>query len=299
MQLTIRPLQGEFCAEVIGLDVSRPLDDATFAAIEAAWTRHSILVFRDLRMTPAQHIAFTRRFGPLHVMEPLQYNLPGHPEIFVVSNVEEGGQALGMKRAGWGWHSDGEDKAIPNAGSMLHALQLPPADGDTLFADMYAAFAALPEEVRNGILGQRACFSRARLHHVHYPHLPALTEEDAAKRPDVWHPMARRHPRSGWTALYVGRWACEIEGMPQGEAEELIRYLQEFAVRPEFVYRHAWRHGDAVLWDNRCAQHCATPFDDEKYRRHMNRTTIEGEVPLMATAPVLRGAARSSSPTVQ
>ena len=115
--MVLRPLQGQFAAELIGLRL--PVDDATFAAVEAAWTRHPLLVFRDLEMTPEQHIAFSRRFGDLHIMEPLQYNLPGYPEIFVVSNVEEGGKALGMKRAGWGWHTDGEDKAIPNAGSML------------------------------------------------------------------------------------------------------------------------------------------------------------------------------------
>jgi alpha-ketoglutarate-dependent taurine dioxygenase len=292
IDMNIRPLQGDFGAEVIGCDLSRPIDDVTFGEIEAAWSRYSILLFRDVRMTPEQHIAFTRRLGPLHIMEPLQYNLPGHPEIFVVSNVEEGGKALGMKRAGWGWHSDGEDKAVPNAGSFLYALEIPPEDGDTLFADMYGEYAALPADVRRTIAGRRACFSRARLHHVHYPHLPALTEQDKAKRPDVWHPIARRHPQSGWTSLYIGRWACEIEGMGESEATDLIHYLQEFAVRPEFVYRHRWRVGDAILWDNRCAQHCATPFDDAKYRRHMNRTTIEGEVPLMATAPALRSSSR-------
>ena len=288
MTLTIRPIRGEFCAEVIGADLAKPMDAPAFAAIEAAWTRHSILVLRDVRMTPEQQIAFTRRFGALHIMEPVQYNLPGHPEIFVVSGVEEGGKALGMKRAGWGWHSDGEDKAIPNAGSFLYALELPPEGGDTLFADMYGAFEALPAEVRATIMGRRACFSRVRLHHVHYPHLPALTEEDKRQRPDVWHPIAREHPKSGWTALYVGRWACKVEGLAAAEGAELIRYLQEFAVRPEFVYRHQWRPGDAVLWDNRCAQHCATPFDDTKYRRHMHRTTLEGETPLMAAAPVFR-----------
>src|ERR671937_634951 len=251
MPLSIRPIQGEFCAEVTGADLARPME-------------------------------------PLHIMEPLQYNLPGHPEIFVVSNVEEGGKALGMKRAGWGWHSDGEDKAVPNAGSFLYALELPPEDGDTLFADMYGAFEALPADVRRGIMGRRACFSRVRLHHVHYPHLPPLTEEDKRKRPDVWHPIARRHPKSGWTALYIGRWACEVEGLPSAEGADLIRYLQEFAVQPRFVYRHRGRPGDAVLWDNRCAQHCATPFDDAKYRRHMHRTTVEGEVPLMADEPVFR-----------
>jgi alpha-ketoglutarate-dependent taurine dioxygenase len=288
MTLDIRPIQGEFCAEVLGADLARPVDDATFAEIVRAWTRHSILVFRDVQMTPEQQIAFSRRLGPLHIMEPLQYNLPGHPEIFVVSNVEEDGRALGMKRAGWGWHSDGEDKATPNAGSFLHALELPPEGGDTLFADMYGAFQALAADVREAIVGRRACFSRVRLHHMHYPHLPPLTEEDKQKRPDVWHPIARRHPKSGWTALYIGRWACEIEDMSGPDGAALIQYLQEFAVRPEFVYRHRWRPGDAVLWDNRCAQHCATPFDDVKYRRHMHRTTLEGEAPLMADDPVFR-----------
>jgi len=286
--MIIRPLHGEFGAEIIGADLSRPVDNATFNEIESAWTRHSILVFRDVRMTPEQHIAFTRRFGRLHIMEPRQYNLPGHPEIFVVSNVEEGGKALGMKRAGWGWHSDGEDKEIPNAGSFLYALELPPEGGDTLFADMYGAYAALPADVRCAIAGRRACFSRVKLHHVHYSHLSPLNHEEKATRPDVWHPIARRHPKSGWTALYAGRWACAIEGMAEREGPELIRHLQEFAVRPEFVYRHRWQQGDAVLWDNRCAQHCATPFDDAKYRRHMNRTTIEGEVPLLATEPAFR-----------
>src|SRR5439155_25561372 len=160
MTLAIRPIRGEFCAEVIGADLAKPMDDPAFAAIEAAWTRHSILVFRDVRMTPEQQIAFTRRFGSLHIMEPLQYNLPGYPEIFVVSNVEDGGKALGMKRAGWGWHSDGEDKAIPNAGSCLHALELPAEGGDTLFADMYGAFEALDAGTRNTLMGPRACLSR-------------------------------------------------------------------------------------------------------------------------------------------
>jgi len=295
--MIVRPLHGGFGAEVLGLALAPPLSDATFAEIEAAWTRHSFLVFRDLSMTPEQQIALTRRFGPLHIMEPLQYNLAGHPEIFVVSNVEEGGKALGMKRAGLGWHSDGEDKVLPNAGSLLYALELPPEGGDTLFADTYAAYSALPADLRRTISGRRACFSRVRLHHVHYPHLPALTDEDKRNRPDVWHPIARRHPKSGRTALYIGRWACEIEGLPDDEGKRLIGYLQEFAVRPEFVYRHRWRPRDAVLWDNRCMQHCATPFDDAKYRRHMHRTTIEGEPPLMAG--VNEPASRSSSRSLQ
>ena len=172
-----------------------------------------------------------------------------------------------------GWHSDGEDKAVPNAGSFLYAREIPPEGGDTLFADAYAAFAALPAAIRRTIMGWRACYSRVRLHHVYYPHLKPLTEEQARARPDVWHPMARRQPKSGWTALYIGRWACEIEGMGDAEATELIQYLQEFAVRPEFVYRHHWSDGDVVMWDNRCTIHYAI-HDYGDAERTLNRVTV-------------------------
>jgi alpha-ketoglutarate-dependent taurine dioxygenase len=288
MPLQFRPLHPTFGAEVIGADLSGDVPASTFAEIEAAWQRYSILLFRNVRMTPAQHVAFTRRFGPLHIMEPLEFNLPGFPEVLVVSNIEKDAKPIGMKRAGWGWHSDGEDKVRPNAGSFLYALELPPSDGDTLYADTYAAFAALPADVRRTITGRRACFSRARFHEVYYPHLPPLTDEQKKARPDVWQPMTRRHPKTGWTSLYIGRWAYRVEGMPDDEAAELIEYLKEFATQPQFVYRHQWRVGDALLWDNRCTQHCATPFDDAKYERHMQRTTLEGEIPLVADAPVFR-----------
>ena len=123
MALRFRPLHETFGAEVIGADLSRELDGPMLAEIEAAWQRHSILLFRDVEMTPAQHVAFTRRLGPLHIMEPLEFNLPGYPEVMVVSNIEKDDKPIGMKRAGWGWHSDGEDKILPNAGSFLYALE--------------------------------------------------------------------------------------------------------------------------------------------------------------------------------
>jgi alpha-ketoglutarate-dependent taurine dioxygenase len=280
----ITPLERGFGAEVTGADPRLDLDEATFRRIEQAWFDHSVLVFRDLAMTPDQQIAFTRRLGPLHIMLPPQYNLDGHPEIFVVGNAEEGGKAVGMRRAGMGFHSDGEDKAIPNAGSFLFGVQVPPEGGDTIFADMYAAWDTLPGSTKRDLLGRRARFSRIEMHHVHYPHLPPLTEQQKLDRPDVWHPIARQHPRSGRTALYIGRWAVEIEGMEDEEGRQLIRELCAHAQRPAFLYRHSWRPGDAVLWDNRCTQHCATPFDEERYTRRMHRTTLEGETPMLAEA---------------
>jgi taurine dioxygenase len=276
--IEIRPIQGRFGAEVIGIDPSRDLPDHEFRRIERAWFEHSFLVFRDIVMSPEEHIALTRRFGPLHIMMPLDFNLTGHPEVMVLSNLEQDGKPLGLRRAGMGWHSDGEDKHIPNVGSMLYAHIVPPEGGDTLFADMYAAYEALPETTKRRIDGRRARFSRIDMHHVHYPHLPELTEAERRSRPDVFHPMVRTHPRSGRTALFVGRWTRDVEEMDPEEGQALVASLFAHASDQRFVYRHIWRERDAVLWDNRCMLHCATPFDEVRYQRLMHRTTLEGEV---------------------
>jgi taurine dioxygenase len=279
MGMTFCPLSAAIGVEVAGIDLGASIDAATFAEVERQWLEHNLILFRGVRMTPAQQVAFTRRFGALHVMAPPQYNHPEHPEIFVVSNVEEDGRAVGMRRVGLGWHTDGEDKAIPNAGSLLYAREVPDEGGDTMFANMFAAYDALPDGLRRRIAGRRACYSRVRLHAVHYPHLEPLTEAQKAARPDVWHPLARTHPRTGRKALYIGRWACEIEGLPEEEGRELIAELQAFAAEPRFVYRHRWRAHDALLWDNRSTLHCATTFDEARYRRLMHRTTLEGDRP--------------------
>lgn len=280
--MDFRPLHGTFGAEVIGVPPDLQVDEAAFRDIEQAWFRHSILLFRDLRMTPDQHIAFTRRFGPLHIMEPLNMNLPDHPEVFVVSNATKDGKPIGLKRAGEGYHSDGEDKHIPNAGSFLYAIEIPPEEGDTIFVDMYGVLDALPEATRDKLEGRRGRFSRIDLHHIHYPLMDPLTEAEKVARPDVFHPLLRRHPRSGRTSLYIGRWTCDIEGMDRNEGRALVRELQAFAQQPQFAYRHKWRVGDAILWDNRCTQHRATGFRDDVYVRTMYRTTLEGEAPEMA-----------------
>lgn len=282
MTLEFRQLHGDFAAEVIGVAPDLRVDDASLRAIEAAWFRHGILVFRDLDITPADHVAFTRRLGPLHIMVPSEFNLPAHPEVWVVGNAEDNGKPLGLRGAGMGFHTDGEDKAVPNAGSFLYACIVPPEGGDTLFADMVAVYAALPADIRDKIAGKRGRFSRAEMHRINYPNMRPYTAEELAARPDVLHPLVRRHPRSGRVSLYIGRWACDIEGLPADEGRAIVSYLQEFARQDRFVYRHCWRDGDAVLWDNRCTQHCATPFDEARYTRLMHRTTLEGDAPIMA-----------------
>jgi alpha-ketoglutarate-dependent taurine dioxygenase len=279
-RVTIRPIQGRFGAEVIGLDLSRPLSGDAFRRVEQAWFDYSFLVYRDLVMTPEQHVAFTRRFGELHIMTPLHFNLPGHPEVMVLTNAVEEGKPLGLRGAGMGWHSDGEDKLLPNAGSMLYARHIPDEGGDTMFADMYAAYEQLPEATKQRIAGRRARFSRIDMHEIHYPHLPPLTEQQKRERPDVYHPLVRTHPRSGRKSLFIGRWARDLEGMDPDEGFALVQELFAYASGAQFVYRHQWRLHDAVQWDNRCMLHCATPFDETRYQRLMHRTTLEGDVPV-------------------
>jgi alpha-ketoglutarate-dependent taurine dioxygenase len=292
MTLTITPFERGFGAEISGIPRNLKVSDDDFQRIADAWTRHSILRFRGLEITPQEHIDFTKRLGPLHIMRPLRFNLEGYPEVFVVSNaskddpsrpVSTGDQGeAGLRRAGEGFHTDGEDKRIPNAGSFLYARRVPPEKGDTLFVDMYAVYEALPENVKQAIAGRRARYSRIDLHAVHYPLMDPLTEQEKRDRPDVLHPLVREHPASGRPSLYIGRWACDMEGLEAEEGKRLIAYLQEFAQQPRFIFTQKWQAGDAVLWDNRCTQHCATGFDDARYVRTMYRTTLDGEVPVMA-----------------
>ena len=279
MGLTTLPLTEALGAEVRGCDLSRDLDETTVRDLRQAWLDHSLLLFRDVAMTHHEHVAFTRRFGPLHIMPQTQYNHPECQEVFVLSNAKRNGRPAGMRRVGLGWHTDGEDKVRPNAGSLLYAHEVPPEGGDTFFASMYAAYEALPPAIKTRIESRKARFSRIALHHVHYPEEPPLTEAAIASWPDVFHPLVRIHPESGRKSIYIGRWACGIVGMPDDEAKTLLGELMDFVTQDDFVYRHSWRKGDALLWDNRCTMHCATPYDETKYRRHMHRTTLEGDVP--------------------
>jgi alpha-ketoglutarate-dependent taurine dioxygenase len=150
------PLHEMFAAEVVGVPPDLQVGDDDFHRIEAAWFDLSILLFRDLRMTPEQHIAFTRRFGPLHVMrEHIGMTLPNHPEVFVVSNAVRDGRPIRLKRAGEGFHTDGEDKQIPNAESFLYTIEVTPERGDTLFVDMDAVYEVLPVAIKRQLAGRR------------------------------------------------------------------------------------------------------------------------------------------------
>ncbi len=282
-RVAIRSFDAPLGAEVVGLDLSVPLDDDTFASIVHAHLDRHVLVFRDQRITPEQQIAFSRRFGPLQIHVLRQFQLAGYPEILVVSNIKENGQPIGLGDAGHYWHSDLSYKETPSLGSMLHAQELPGEGGDTLFANMHLAYDTLPDDLRRAIEGRRAEHSYLAKYEdlrKRSPWRPALTEQQLAEVKPVEHPIVRTHPGNGRKALFVGEhFTTRIVGLPDDESHELLDRLFAHSVRPEHVYRHRWQPHDMVFWDNRSVIHLAAGCPDDM-RRRLNRTTIEGDMPV-------------------
>ncbi|WP_053843378.1 TauD/TfdA dioxygenase family protein [Paracidovorax avenae] len=281
----IRPLpDAPLGAEVLGLDLSRPLGDADFARLHQAHLDHHVVVFRDQRITPRQHIDFSRRFGPLQIHVLKNFQLADHPEILIVSNIKDAsGQPIGLGDAGHYWHSDLSYKERPSLGSLLHAQELPGEGGDTLFADQHAAYDALPAALRRVIGPLRAEHSylaRYEELRARSPWRPALTPAQIAEVAPAIHPVVRTHPETGRRALFVNEhFTTRIVGLPEDESRALLAELFAAAIRPEFVYRHVWQPHDLVFWDNRSVQHLAAGTPDSQ-RRKLYRTTVEGDLPL-------------------
>lgn len=285
-ELRVVPLNAPIGAEIQGVDLSQDIDPGVMLLIEAAYDRHSVLVFRDQRLTPKQQIRFSGFFGPLeiHVLKP--YLLADHPEILVVSNIrDDEGRFIGLPDAGQTWHTDTSYRKEPSRGSVLYALEIPHAPngrplGDTLFAGTAPAYDDLSPEMKTMLAGKKAVHSYGRRKRVPGSQRAKLTREQLDQTPDVTHPVVRTHPATGRKALYVFSGECTgIEGMAEERALELIAELTEHCIQPKYIYRHAWREGDVVMWDNAATLHLATPDYELPQRRLLHRTTIEGGVP--------------------
>ena len=278
----IRQLPGPLGAEVIGLDLGQPVSDTDFRRIHRAHLDHHVLVFRDQRITPAQQVAFSRRFGPLQIHVLSQFALVGHPEVLIVSNIKENGQPIGLGDAGHYWHSDLSYVEKPSLGSFLHAQELPAEGGDTLFANQHVAYEALPDNLKQRIANLRAEHSYLAKYEelrARNPWRPKLTPEQIAKVQPKVHPIVRTHPETRRKALFVSEhFTTRIVDVPEAESRALLDELFAHSVRPEFVFRQVWQPHDMVFWDNRSVMHLAAGTPDE-LRRKLYRTTIEGDVP--------------------
>jgi taurine dioxygenase len=283
MGIDVGRIDGSFAGEVLGADLER---EADFAAVHRAFLDHGVIVVRDRPLSPEAQIAFSGRFGPLMGRRPSMSDkalMPGHPEITILSNRKRNGEAVGLADAGRYWHSDLCFEENPNLGTILHAVEVPPEGGDTLFADLALAYETLPDDVKRRIEGRRAAHTFAK----HYRDVMAqgskrtpLTPEQVAALKTTWHPIVRTHPETGRKALYVnpGHTTC-VEGMNEVESTALLDLLYAHSVRPEHVYRHTWRVGDTVAWDNRRVMHNAQGYDMARYTRHMHRTCVHGDRP--------------------
>ena len=279
---TIHPIAAPLGAEVIGLDLTRTVPAAEFRRVHQAHLDHHVLVFRDQRITPQQQIDFSRRFGPLQIHVLHQFQLAGHPEVLIVSNIMENGQPIGLGDAGHYWHSDLSYKTQPSLGSMLHAQELPAEGGDTLFANQHLAYDTLAPTLRHAVdslSAEHSYLAKYEDLRQRNPFRPKLSAEQIAQVAPVTHPVVRTHPETGRKALFVSEhFTTRIVGVPEHESRELLAELFAHSTKPEFVYRHRWQPGDMVFWDNRSVMHLAAGCPADQ-RRRLNRTTVEGDTP--------------------
>ncbi len=285
MAFSIEPLSDSLGAEIRGIDLSQPLDNKTFARIEDAFHAHSVLLFRDQSLSADQQVAFTRRFGDLEVHVLDQYNHPDFPEILIVSNVMDGDRHVGIYDAGKYWHTDLSYMKVPSRGSMLHAIEVPTENGeplgDTLFTSTTAAYDALSDDLKERIETLEAVYSLGH----RFSRLvedgdtdAAMTEAQQERAPEVVHRVVQPHPVTGRRVLYVNEGqTARLLGMSDAESRDLLDTLFGHIARPEYTYRHKWREGDVVMWDNIPTQHLAIQDYALPQRRYMHRTTLRGK----------------------
>jgi alpha-ketoglutarate-dependent taurine dioxygenase len=273
----IRPLSRAIGIEVSGIDLSGPVDPHVFAEIRRAWEKNCIALFRGQNLDELAQVRFASLFGPLGVaVNDLDPDKGGsHPAILYVSNVKRDGKVTGILPDGeMFFHSDTCYMERPAMASMLYAIEVPRSGGNTVYANGFAAYDALPDAIKARLRGKRA------LNVYDYEGAPrhrASVLPDNVKR--YAHPILRAHEPTGRKSLYVNRlmtWA--IEDLPADESREMLEFLFEHQERPEFVYEHIWAPGDLMVWDNRSCLHARTNFDPNE-RRRLRRVTVIGEKP--------------------
>lgn len=281
MPFEIRPLSDVLGAEVIGLDLSAPLDDDTFAKVHRAHLDHHVLVFRDQTLPPQAQIDFSKRFGPLDFHPADDAVLDGFPEVLMVSTKRKNGEYIGLPDAGPMWHSDLAYREKTALGTMLYAIEIPDSGGDTGFANMHTAYERLPAALRNAVEGKRGVFLAGR-NNAKQSFKRPLSQAQKDRTPPVMHPIVRTHPETGRKSIFANpQHTIAIDGLDETESDRILSELFEHCARPEFAYFHKWRVGDLTFWDNRSVLHIAdhSRLDDPAYIRHLHRTTIEGSTP--------------------
>jgi len=277
-KIEVVPLSKHIGAEIRGVDLSKPLNEADVAVINGAWLDHLVILFRDQKISQEDQLRVTAYFGPVGKLgRPPKFFPPGFnrmlPGIMMISNIRENGEPIGALPDGeMMFHHDMIHHELPHDGTMLYSLEIPTYGGDTLFASGYAAYETLDPAVKEKLEGKRA------LHHYNYGSTQRGDNKGIEAFAESIHPVFRTHDRTGRKAAYVNRlMTTGIEGMSGAESMPLLEALFDHMEKPEFVYRHKWKVGDVLLWDNRCSTHARDDFPSDQ-RRLMLRTTVAGNV---------------------
>jgi taurine dioxygenase len=280
--VSVRRLAPSFCGEVAGVDLSRLDDDAT-EADKSARHRHRVQEVHGQDLDEDRLVADARRLGEVEI-HLRQTRTTGRREVMLVSNKKENGQPIDrLGNQELNWHMDQIFMAEPTAGTILYAVEVTPEGGETWFCDLAAAYEALPLELKARIEGRRAMHSAATAdRRVGI----RLTEEQRKRASEVVHPLVRTHPLSDEKSLYFSlNHTARIDGLSEADSLPLLEELRTHATRPDFVYRHHWRVGDLVMWDDRCTMHRARDYD-RSYTRDLHRTAVMEEAPALAEAQV-------------
>lgn len=282
--VSVRKIGEALGAEVGGVDLSKPLDADTFAAIRAAWLDNLVIRIRGQNLTDPQLLAFSRHFGELDPPGPNPQGkpyLPQHPEMNVISNVKEGGMPIGGLGDGEAiWHSDMTYIDSPPSAALLYALEVPPAGGDTYWANMYLAYETLSPQMKKRIEGLKAIHD-ATYNSAGFKRKGYDDVTDPRRAPGAHHGLVRTHPETKRKCLFLGRRRnAYIVGLELDESEALLDELWKHATQARFAFRQQWKVGDLMIWDNRCTLHRRDPFDPAA-RRVMHRTQIKGDRPYL------------------
>lgn len=287
MTLETTELHPLFAVRVNGLDIRAGVDDRQFEALRDAFEEYSVVVLPEQALNDELQMAFSARFGPLETMLPHAANNANPSHISRMYNSEPDGsiidptdQRMVYLKANQIWHTDSSFKPIPSLCSLLHAREVPPKGGETEFASMRAAYAALDDVTKLMLDGKIALHHAARTRDMT---APGLVSDERRARPAVRHAMVRANPVNGRRALYAGGHAGRIEDMDEAESTQLLDQLMAHATQARFVYTHQWQVGDLVIWDNRAVLHRGRPWQARRYRRTLHRTTVAGSGPTVGT----------------
>ena len=279
--ITVKPRAHGFGAEVVGLDLRNPLPADVLAEVKAAWAAHAVLAFPDQPLTLDELEAFTLQIGPFGD-DPYVEPMPGHPNVLEVRREPD--EKLSV--FGGGWHSDWSFQPTPPAATLLRSQIIPPVGGDTLYCDATRAYEALDQATKAKLAPLKAVHSATRAYgpdsaysrELDVRSMPIIVSPEADKT--CAHPLVRTHPVTGRKALFISPvYTIGIEGLTPDEADPILGGLYKHLVQDQFIYRHAWREGMVVIWDNRCTMHNALGGYDG-HRRVMHRTTVAGETPV-------------------